>query len=105
MNHTATVSQGFLQARQLSTPGYRPEPSAASPASEGFAWCVVCERTFRPDRQHAGEACLCPYPGCDGGVLFEPWAWSKLVQMNPRYPAVPLEDVTYPFFGGMEAGP
>ena len=91
----------FLQPRPSNLPA---APMPAEAASGDYLWCLMCERTFRPSQQRRiGEHLLCPHAPCEGGLLFEPWAWSQVRGSNTSYPAIPLEDVAYPFFGA--AGP
>ena len=88
---------GFLQYREYGPTSLTPLPLDADPAAGDFHWCLLCERTFRSSGNPL--PIRCPTPGCEGGVLFEPLAWSRVRAANPDYPPVPLEDVAYPFFG------
>ena len=86
---------GQVNPRHVDLPSLR----AVEPGDE-FLWCVLCERAFRKHRYRLdGGPALCPYDGCDGGRLFEPWAWSRVRGANPDYPSLPLEDVAYPYVG------
>jgi hypothetical protein len=68
-----------------------------------FLWCVVCEHAFHRQRfRRDGSQLRCPDPQCEGGLLFEPWEWSRVRQANPDYPEAPLDDAAYPFFGRPE---
>jgi hypothetical protein len=70
-----------------------------------FLWCVVCEHAFRRERfRRDGAQLRCPDPLCEGGLLFEPWEWSKVRQANPDYPEAPSPDAVYPFFGQPSEG-
>ena len=92
---------GFLQYRELGPiPDALPRAQHSALASSDFHWCLVCERAFRNYRYRLVEGrARVPYAGCDGGRLFEPWEWTRVLSANPDYPPVPLEDVAYPFFG------
>ena len=72
--------------------------------SEGdYLWCVVCEHAFHRQRfRRDGAQLRCPEPQCEGGLMFEPWEWSRVRQANPDYPEAPLPDAAYPFFGRPE---
>jgi hypothetical protein len=91
----------FLQHRELGpTPDSLPHPLHGGQATSDFHWCLICERSFRRDRYRLVDGKrLCPTPGCEGGQLFEPWEWTRVLAANPDYPPIPLEDVAYPFFG------
>ena len=88
----------YPKMRSIELPSVVRPPLPAAP--DDRLWCVVCERTFHAHQQRDEDgAKLCPYFGCEGGRLFEPWSWAWVRQANPHYPVEPLEDVSYPYFG------
>lgn len=97
-----------LHPRELGPTPVPPHAPQAGQAASDFHWCLLCERAFRRDRYRLADGQrMCPSAGCEGGRLFEPWEWTRVLAANPDYPAVPLEDVAYPFFGrgNHDAGP
>ena len=92
------ASASYPNLRSIELPSVVRPPAPAAP--DDRLWCVVCERTFHARQQrNVDGVLLCPYDGCEGGRLFEPWSWAWVRQANPQYPVEPLEDVTYPYFG------
>ena len=93
----AATNLSYPHLRSIDLPSIR---AYSPPEGSDLLWCVLCERTYRAHQQRNDDGVfLCAYDGCDGGRLFEPWSWERVRQANPHYPQVPLEDVSYPYFG------
>lgn len=69
-----------------------------------YLWCVVCEHAFPREcfRRDGAQLC-CPDRQCEGGLMFQPWQWTRLREANPDYPAAPVADAVYPYFGQPES--
>jgi hypothetical protein len=67
-------------------------------------WCLHCERCYQlGECRHVGPDLLCPYPGCDGGIILDGWRWSHvrksvLGRDGVTYPAVPERGVRYALY-------
>jgi hypothetical protein len=75
--------------------------SGAGPIDQKQAvWCLHCERAYQKgERRLMGGLDMCPYPGCDGDAVIDQWKWSRIREVNPRYPEVPERGVVYQLHG------
>ena len=64
-----------------------------------FLWCLHCERAFRRGEfRRVGEYQMCPYKGCDGGIVVDAWGWETVRDGHPDYPAIPEIGKVYPLY-------
>jgi hypothetical protein len=64
-----------------------------------WQWCLHCERTYRAgEHREVGGIEMCPYEGCSGDTVVDPWPWKRILAIHPGYPKEPERGEIYALY-------
>jgi hypothetical protein len=41
---------------------------------------------------------MCPYDGCSGDTVMDPWPWKRILEIHPGYPEEPERGKVYALY-------